>query len=431
MNIPQYVSNILTTLMQAGYTAYLVGGCVRDYLLGLQPQDYDIATSALPEQVMHLFPKTVPTGLQHGTVTILTPEGACEVTTYRGGKPYGSNRHQAHPFSKTIEEDLAHRDFTVNAIAYDGYRYVDPFHGREDLKHKCIRAVGNPRERFEEDALRMLRAVRFAAQFQFTLDIETKAAIKQELRLIESTSVERIRDELSKLLLSPHPVYGLRLMEELGLLKVILPELVEEEKAGKFAYLSTKQGFSTEDKSRTWLAVMEYTPPHLAVRWAALLRDLKTARNVLKRLRFSRQNLHLVTNLLREVEFLHESLEKGETLVEWNLVEIKKMMVRLGISNVDLFFQLLIAQTKAGVSPIRQKEIKRLREQVRRILLEKHPLTVHDLAIDGQDLLNLGLSTGPEIGNLLSTLLEQVLADPDLNKKETLLNIAEKRIKKQ
>ena len=404
MLIPQYVRDILTTLKQAGYAAYLVGGCVRDHLLGKEPQDYDIATSALPEQVLELFPKTVPTGVKHGTVTVVTSEGSCEVTTFRKGGPWELNdsRHE-HPFSNSIEEDLAHRDFTMNAIAYDGVHFVDPFCGREDLQEKRIRAVRDPLARFEEDALRMLRAVRFAAQLQFVIEDTTRAAISRNLSLLNSTSVERIRDELSRILVSSHPVYGFQLMEELGLLKLLLPELMS-----------------------TGFMVLAHTPPQLALRWAAILHDIERAEQLLKRLRYGRRLITLIIGLLKEVEFMARNRKKDRTFDEESMVEIKKMVVRLGAENMDLLFQLLLARAKVDPSPLTKEEVGQLRKKVERILSEKHPLTLKDLNINGQDLLQLGFKEGPEIGRLMHRLWEAVLEEPGLNKRDILIDLAKR-----
>ena len=226
INIPQKAEQILRTLNEAGYEAYVVGGCVRDSILDRVPGDWDITTSALPEQVKELFHRTVDTGIQHGTVTVMMGKEGFEVTTYRVDGEYHDGRHpDAVTFTRSLEEDLKRRDFTINAMAYHpGHGLVDLFGGMEDINRKIISCVGDPVERFTEDALRMLRAVRFSAQLGFTVEENTKAALARMSGNLEHVSAERIQTELVKLLVSDHPDY-LRTAWETGLTREFLPEL--------------------------------------------------------------------------------------------------------------------------------------------------------------------------------------------------------------
>lgn len=422
MYIPDYVKEMLHTLKEAGYAAYLVGGCVRDHFLGVRPKDYDLATSAPPEVLLSLFAHTVPTGLKHGTVTVVTPEGTCEVTTFRTDAPY-------------IEADLARRDFTINALAYDGEHVVDPFQGRKDLERNIIRAVGEPSERFLEDGLRLLRAVRFAAQFKFSIEAKTKAAIKDHAHLLGVISVERIRDELSKLLLSQDPANGVQLMHQLDLLPYVLPELE----------LGTEQ---SSDLSKR-LTLLDLLPAHLVLRLAALFIALDSNRKAsrsrtveadhrlllpkqaLKRLTYARKTIEQVSVLLSELEREWSSTDH---------VELKQCIQRLGLTNVELLFQLQsalaqVCQEHEHICPdhrfhrnLSTQEIKMIWARVDQMIQEKPPLFIHDLAISGNDLRHLGVEEGPQIGQLLQALLARVLADEHLNRRDILLRLAKEMI---
>lgn len=229
MNIPIQVRNIIETLENAGFEAFIVGGCVRDYLLGKTPKDWDITTSALPNETKSLFPHTYDTGIQHGTITIVIDKNNYEVTTYRIDGSYSDFRHPTEViFTKKIDEDLSRRDFTMNAIAYNEKAgFCDPFCGREDISRKLIKGVGDPDKRFNEDALRMLRGVRFSAQLNFKIEEETFKSIKKNSALIKNISVERIREEFTKLLMSLNPEKIIEL-KETGLLEGFLPIICEK-----------------------------------------------------------------------------------------------------------------------------------------------------------------------------------------------------------
>ena len=227
INIPNNVQFIIDTFYNNNYEAFMVGGCVRDCLLGLTPKDYDITTSALPNITESLFEKTIPTGIKHGTVTVVLDNENLEVTTYRTEGNYLDNRHpESVEFVSNIREDLSRRDFTVNALAYNNKEgLIDYFNGIDDIKNKIIKAVGDPNKRFQEDALRMLRAIRFSCQLGFEIDNLTYTAIKENYKLIKNISIERIRDELCKILISDNPCNGLNLLKDTGILEIILPEI--------------------------------------------------------------------------------------------------------------------------------------------------------------------------------------------------------------
>lgn len=404
MKIPKYVLKILTVIQNNGYTAYLVGGCVRDHYLGKQPKDYDIATSATPDRVQSLFQKTVPTGIKHGTITVIETDGVCEVTTYRVDGKYEDNRRpESVQYVKTIEDDLSRRDFTINAIAYDGTKSVDPFYGRLDIQNKCIRAVGNPDDRFKEDALRMLRAVRFAAQLHFTIEIQTKLSIKDNANLLRNISTERIRDELCKILLSDNPSYGFRLLVDLDLLSVVIPELVLCEHI---------------------VSVVKHSPKDIVVRLAALFHELEGSiiiQNILKRLKFDNKIIAQVTTLVKE---------HGSRYLNLRPIQVKKFINRVGVENLEKLFELQIADTKAHEPPHDFEDVFYMREAVRKVLFEKQPLTTKDLHINGHDLIQLGIKQGKEIGKILNELLELVLEDESMNERDILLRLVREKIDK-
>ena len=440
--IPDYVKRVLNKLKEHNYESFIVGGSVRDLILGKKPWDFDVTTNAKPDEIEEIFKdyKTISIGKEFGTVVVVQEEGNIEITTYRTeGKYIDGRRPSEVKFSNKIDEDLSRRDFTINAMAYnEDIGLIDPFNGRKDLEKDIIKTVGNPMERFIEDHLRILRAVRFATQLDFIIEDDTKKACGEMNYLLERISVERIREELFKILLSEKPSYGIRLMKDLGILKIIIPELVDSVGFNQYNPHHDKNVFEHI------LCVVNNTPPILEVRLAALFHDIgkphtltidekgvghfyghdklgaEIAEKILKRLKCSNELINSVTILIRE-HMTHHNKYKDKGLKRlinrvgkeriFNLIELQKSD-RICSSkdvNIDFLFQ-------------REKEIKR-------ILESKEPYEKKHLAIDGHDIINLGYIQGELIGIILDYLMEKVIDDPDLNNKEKLIEITLNKFK--
>ena len=438
-NIPTKVQFIIDTFYNNGFEAFLVGGCIRDYLLNKTPKDYDIATSATPDQTISLFEKTIPTGLQHGTVTVVIENENFEVTTYRTESEYIDNRHpEKVEFVKNIKEDLSRRDFTINAFAYNHKKcLLDFFEGKSDLKNKIIRAVGNSDIRFNEDALRMLRAIRFSSQLDFDIDKDTLSNIEKNNLLINNISFERIRDEISKILISNNPRKGLILLKNTGLLTNIIPEFKDT-----FGFME-KNPHHFEDVFEHSLSVLEKTPSILTVRLAALLHDIgkpscfhldekgighfyghnikseEISRKILNRLRFDNKTIKETLKLIRE----HMNV-----LDNPNNSNIKRLITRVGLDSIENLYSLQEADILSLKDPsVATHKIVKMREVTNNILISKEPLSLKDLAITGNDLINeLGLNKGKIIGDVLKKLFNIILDYPDLNNKADLLKEAKK-----
>lgn len=428
---------IIETLQANGHEAYLVGGSVRNALLNGQTTDYDITTSAEPEVLMSLFSHTIPTGLAHGTVTVVLNRIPYEVTTYRTEGEYLDRRHPASvQFVRELAQDLKRRDFTINAMAFDptSSHLVDHFGGQEDLKARLIRAVGNPSERFHEDALRIIRGIRFAAQLNFNIEAETFRAMTELSRLLEHISQERIYAELSRILLTERPSVGIGLLLYSGALSVILPELVPMAGFQQFSPYHDKDVFFHT------MQVLDNTRPYLPLRLAALLHDVgkpptfsmdesgkghfygheqlseDLARQIMLRLK--------VDNKTREQTLL--LIRRHMTSMDMKKpLKLKRLIRDFGPEDIDLFFEFKLADHsgKAGGGGI-DPRFHAMRTKVRQILEDHEPLNLSDLAIKGSDLLNLGIPRGPQIGRILEELLDEVLANPDLNTPQYLLDRA-------
>ncbi len=433
IHLDQGSLQIIHTLQNNGHEAYLVGGSVRNALLSGKTTDFDITTSAEPEVLMTLFPHTVPTGLEHGTVTVILDHIPYEVTTYRTEGEYLDRRHPTSvQFVSELAEDLKRRDFTINAMAYDpvtGY-LVDHFGGQADLKSRLIRAVGNPSERFTEDALRIIRGIRFAAQLDFNIEAETFKAMSELSRLLVHISQERIWSELTRILMTERPSVGIELLLYSGALHVILPELLPMAGFQQFSpYHDRNVFFHT-------MQVLDNTRPYLPLRLAALFHDagkpatfsmdedgkghfygheslsVDLARDIMIRLK--------VDNRTREQTLL--LIRRHMTSLDMKKpVKIKRLIREFGKAEIELFFEFKQADHsgKAGGDTASAKFLQ-LRDKVRQIIADNEPLTLSDLAIRGQDLLQLGFPRGPIIGRVLDELLEEVLANPELNDPDTL-----------
>lgn len=432
--IPDDVNYIIDTFQKSGFEAHIVGGCVRDCILGRNPNDWDITTNALPEDMMKLFPHTVPTGIKHGTVTILINNNNYEVTTYRIDGEYSDNRHPDEViFTDSLKEDLSRRDFTINAMAYNHTSgLIDPFKGLDDIKTKTVRCVGNADKRFNEDALRMIRAVRFASQLNFKIEEDTFSAIIRNHKLIKNVSVERIREELLKILLCEKPSTGITSLKESNLLEHILPEIIP--------CIGFEQKNPHHDKTvfEHILSVLDNTPPKLVIRLAALLHDIgkphcfsvdekgngyfyghelksaEIAEVLLKRLKFDNNTIKKVRILVLEHMHRYSKIKASS---------IKKFINRVGIENLNDLFELQTADIKGSASPFDFSAVEYMKSEVWKIISQKQPLSTKDLQIDGSDLITLGYKPGKIIGEVLNYLLEKVLEYPELNTKETLIEL--------
>ncbi len=367
LKIPENIKLVLETLTRNGYEAYIVGGCVRDLLLGLTPSDFDITTSANPENVMALFQKTVPTGIKHGTVTVLIDSEPVEVTTFRTEGQYSDSRHpESVEFVTDLEQDLSRRDFTVNALAYnDTSGLVDLFGGRTDLENKILRAVGDPEKRFKEDALRILRLFRFSSQLQFKIEENTLNAALKLQKGLGSISRERIFSELKKSLCGKNPKAILPLITSGGL---------------EFLGITNTPEFYTETEN-----------PNL--RLFSFLKSTENPIEVLKELKG--------TN--RELQFISKMLKLSALQIE-NREEIKNALFLTDESTVKTYFEYY------------EKDASLLTE----ILEKKEPYLISHLKVSGEDLIPLGFN-GVDIGNQLERLRQAVIKDPEKNEKETLL----------
>ena len=432
MEIPYVVEYVLNHLEYNGFQGYLIGGSVRDIFNYKSPKDYDICTNATPEQVKSLFAKSYDTGLKHGTVTIVLKDEYLEVTTLRKEGIYKDNRSPEEVFyTNSLKEDVARRDFTINSIAIDVNRNVyDYFGGLKDIENKIIRAVGNPDQRFNEDALRLMRAIRLSAQHDFDIEENTLQAIIKNAYLIQMISKERTRDELCKILLSDYPGYGIEMLERTRLLQYIIPELCE------CVGFNQRNIHHDKDVFEHTLSVLNNSPKILNVRLGALLHDIgkiKTfsiddngnghfyghhiegaiiAEEILKRLKFDNKTIENVVILVR---YHMDRYDKIRT------TNIKKFINRIGIDNINDLFELQIADVLGSAKEYQDfSNVISLKEQCFKILNEKQPLTVKDLAINGHDLMNIGIQQGKEIGIALNWLLEMVLINPNLNNYEDL-----------
>lgn len=431
--IPAGALKIIKTLKENGHQAYLVGGCMRDLLLGIPINEWDITTSAKPDQVSKLFAKVIPTGIEYGTVTIILADGQYEVTTFRSDERYVDGRHPANvTFTDDIHKDLSRRDFSMNALAYDPQteELIDDFEGQKDLKQKLIRAIGDPFERFSEDGLRPVRACRFAAKLGFEIEKKTFAAISKTLEITKKVAPERIHDEMVKMLSARKPSLGFELMRRSGLLKLIMPELENcygVEQPRKFhkydVYWHSLYSCDAAD------------PSNLALRLAALLHDIskpeckegfhfynhdrigaEVAKEILERLRFSNAEIAKVTNLIKNHMFNYES--------SWSDAAVRRFMRRVGVGNLEDLFALRAADTKAMEREIEDAYLEELKSRIQKIIDEEQALHIKDLKVDGKDVMEiLKIKPGPKVGEALSALLEKVLDDPKLNERETLLKL--------
>lgn len=437
--LPKEVLYIINTLNRNNFAAFAVGGCVRDTLLGRTPNDWDITTNALPKDMIRIFEHTIPTGIKHGTVTVIIDSLHYEVTTYRIDGKYTDNRHPDEVvFTDSLTEDLSRRDFTINAMAFNPQSNLqDPFSGTSDLNNKLIKCVGIPDLRFKEDALRMLRAVRFSTELNFTIEEKTLLAIIRNNGLIKNVSNERIREELCKILLSSTPSIGIRLLYTTGLLNFILPELSE------CAGFNQHNPHHDKDVFEHTLAVLDNVPANLTLRLAALLHDIgKPKCFSLDENEIGHFYMHNIVSynisleILRKLKFDNNTIKSVSSLVKEHLSGnysmtipgVKRLINRIGTDNLDDLFKLQIADIKGHVPPYDFAKVNSLKKLTADILEKKQAFSINQLAVNGSDLINLGYPQGIIIGETLRKLLDIVIENPDLNTKEHLLKLAKQEL---
>ncbi len=445
--IPKEVEDLSRRLREKGKRAWVVGGCVRDLLLGRQVSDWDLATDALPAELMKIFPRAIPTGIAHGTVTVMIGGKGYEVTTLRGETTYSDGRHpdEVH-FTDDITRDLARRDFTINAIALDPLSahegagregegaLIDPFGGQSDLRARVLRAVGDPRERFSEDGLRVLRAARFVATLEVELEPATRAAIAPTLDTYRKVSMERVRDEWLKTMKARKPSRAFDVMRETGILGVTCPELLE-------GVGMEQNRWHAFDVWRHGMECMNACKGDPVLRVAALLHDVGKPRSrafndktqdytfydherigaeiadpILTRLKFSNDERARIVDLVRHHLFHYTS--------EWTDTAVRRWIRRVGRERVEDLYLLNEADVrgKGRDADDDLKSLEGLKAHVKKILEAGDALNVRDLRINGHDLMrDAGLAPGPVLGRVLNQLLEEVIGDPALNERERLL----------
>lgn len=435
---------ICKELRNAGERAWVVGGCVRDTLRGERVNDWDVATTARPDKVQKVFPRVIPTGVEHGTVTVLRKGGTYEVTTLRGEGAYSDGRRPDNVvFVQDIESDLGRRDFTVNAIAYDPVdgRVVDPFGGIADMRDGLLRAVGDPRERFQEDGLRILRGARFVATLDFELEEQTEAAFRGALDTFRKVSPERVREEWLKAMKARAPSRAFEVMRRTGILEVTYPELLEQ--------VGCEQNrWHAYDVWNHTMRVLDESEGGPIERVAALLHDIAKPRTRawsektddwtfyhhekvgadmadrwLRDYRFSNQERELVVALIR-----HHLICYGS---EWTDAAVRRFIKRVGTENVDPLLRLGEADALGKGREVDQElaALAELRRRIDKTIEEGNALTTRDLAVNGQDVLEHVPSPGPIVGDILRTLLDRVLEDPSLNTRDKLLPLIEQLAK--
>lgn len=453
IEIPTGAAYILQQLNKHGYEAYIVGGCVRDSLLGKQPNDWDITTSAKPEEVKAIFRRTIDTGIQHGTVTVLVDreilddgsgapashtDYAFEVTTYRVDGVYTDHRRpESVCFTASLEEDLKRRDFTINAMAYNPEQgVIDIFGGQEDLEKGIIRCVGEASERFDEDALRILRAVRFAAQLDFVIEDQTREAMRDQAKFLKDISAERICTELTKMIVSKHPE---RLEEayELGLTNIFLPEF------DRMMQTPQNNPYHLYDVGRHTLQVMRAVSATPVLRYAALLHDVgkpeckttdetgvdhfyghqelsaKMARTILRRLKLDNDTIDQVCRLVRNHDYGLSGDGPG-------MKSFRRFVAQLGAEHFADFLEIRkgdMAGQSAYHLEQRRQVIAHMEAMYAEIIEQKQCLKLSELAVSGKDLIAIGVKPGPDMGRILKVLLDRVLEEPELNTREQLLAI--------
>ena len=457
IKIPPFLSEMNALFKKAGFRAYLVGGAVRDMIMGKSPADFDVATDARPDEVMRIFRSVIPTGIAHGTVTVRFQRHEVEVTTFRAETTYSDGRHpDSVAFGTSLTDDLARRDFTMNAIAVslgDG-KIEDPFGGSRDIRAKIIRTVGSPLERFAEDGLRPIRAVRFSAQLSFKIEEQTLSALSDAaiLNVVKKISMERFRDEFVKILAASKPSASLSLLETSGILALFIPELLECRGCVQ-KDIRARHEFDVLD--HLFYACDGAPREKLRVRLAALFHDIgkpaaraveetecgqiitfynhenysaKIVKTILERLKFPNALIADVCGLVQNHMFHYESA--------WTDAAVRRFLSRVGPEHVEDLFDVRLSDIYGmHNAPVRLHDspaarlLLEFKDRIENVQADSIALNIKSLAVNGRDLMALGIPSGKELGALLNELLNTVIDDPAQNTKETLLKIAEQKWK--
>lgn len=439
LKIPEKVENIINILEEKGKEAYAVGGCVRDSVLGRIPNDWDITTSAAPKEIKKIFKRTVDTGIAHGTVTVLMDGEGFEVTTYRVDGEYEDSRHPKEvTFTASLQEDLKRRDFTINAMAYNPkVGIVDYFCGIDDLDRRIVRCVGDPVERFTEDALRILRAVRFSAQLGFSIEENTKNALRTMAPNLKHVSAERIQAELVKLLMSENPDY-LRLAYETGITREILPEFdlcMKTQQNTPHHFLSVGEHILLSLKNIRADKVLRLTMLLHDIGKPAVKKTDENGRDHFKM--HGPQSEKMAEQILRRLKMDNETIKKVRHLIKWHdfrpipeMAQVRRAVSQIGEDLFPLYLEVQKADLYAQ-STYRHREKEQRLEGVNKcyknILKNKECVSLKMLAVTGDDLIHAGYKPGKQIGIILNSLLDEVLENPELNDKVILLS----RVKKE
>lgn len=440
VKLPPDVAYIISELQRAGYEGYAVGGCIRDSILGRRPNDWDITTSALPQQVKQIFPRTIDTGIRHGTVTVMFRRTGYEVTTYRIDGVYEDSRHPKEvTFTPSLKEDLKRRDFTINAMAYnDRDGLVDIFDGQKDLKKGVIRAVGDAGQRFTEDALRMMRAVRFAAQLGYTVEEGTKRAITELAGRLSRISEERIQAELVKLVTSRHPEQ-METLYETGITAQILPEF------DRMMQTAQRNPHHCYSVGMHTIRAMQSIEADKVLRLAMLFHDMGKP-DCLTTDEAGVDHFHghagrskeIAMDVLRRLKFDNDTIRQVSSLAEYHDSEIiaEPKYVRRALNRIgeDIFVRLFAVKAAdiAAQSDYQRaeklEELEKLRAVYEQVKAQRQCFEIKDLAVTGKDLIEAGLQPGPQLGKCLQSLLDAVIDDPDCNQKEILLELVQESI---
>jgi len=405
---------IIKRLSDSGYEAFVVGGCIRNLIMGEEARDWDITTKATPEDISEVFKdyKVIPVGKKFGTLTVVINHINYEISTFKKNKSVPT---------PNLFENLRHRDFTINALAWkDVEGVIDYFNGLEDIKQKTIKGVENPCKRIEEDPLRMLRAVRLACELDFKIDKATLQEIEENSSLIKKVSPERIRDEFTKILLSNYPRRGFKLLYRLGLLRFIMPELQ------RCAGVSRGNLRAGEDLFEHILGLMGNLPPDLNLRLSAILYNIKSISHL-------DEKKQIIVKILQRIRFKNAVIKKVTVLTQENWpvinfskkINIRQLASRISMENLKDIWELKKALIKESQSSeeFKSDEIERVENNIREILREKPPVSLKDLAVNGKDLFELGYKEGKDIGEALKKFLKIVIEKPELNKKKILVKL--------
>lgn len=438
IEIPQDVKFIINTLINNGYEAYVVGGCVRDSILKKHPKDWDITTKAKPEEVINLFDKVILTGLKHGTVTVIINKEGYEITTYRADGEYEDNRHPKEVmFVSCLKEDLARRDFTINAIAYNEKQgLVDYFGGMQDLNEKIIKTVGEPKARFNEDALRMLRAIRFSAQLDFKIDENVLGSIKELKNNIKNISKERIREEFNKILLCD--TRKIELLKECEILEIIILGI------SNIYNFDQNNPYHIYDLYYHTIVATKAIEPTLHLKLTMLLHDLGKVKakttdkgGISHYYAHAKESMEMAESILKSLKYDNDTINKVLILIQYHdstlksKLSVKRMLNKIG---EDLFRDLIKVQ-RADVlaqNPVYAEErlltLIDVESKMNLILAQNECFTLKDLKINGGDLINIGFNKGKEIGEILNYLLDIVIENSELNERHELIRLAKEKL---